>query len=148
VIQLSEYQVLAGAAPFLTGLSVPLREVTELPVEMAHMLAACSRLESLTVYAAGHIEDIGALAAATNLRSLNLSSCMKLSAADLAPLATMVNLESLTLRLRSSEALRSILLFPRLKSLVVNLEVGAWPTHAAWDDARCMGVCSALLPPP
>ncbi|KAG1657265.1 hypothetical protein FOA52_010836 [Chlamydomonas sp. UWO 241] len=103
-IQLAEYQVLAAAAPWLTALmtlAAPYEE-TDLPAEMAQMLAACTRLTSLRLCDQSCEDDgkallqgIDAHSAATNLRSLNFTRCEAVS--DLSPLASMVNLKSLTM---------------------------------------------------
>jgi hypothetical protein len=93
----ADYAAITSTAPFLKQLSLRLPAgVTALPQEMAGMLSGCSKLEDLAMRSSkkyASLVDITALAAGTQLLSLQLPCCFHLT--NVAPLASLVNLQSL-----------------------------------------------------
>jgi hypothetical protein len=92
----ADYAAITSTA--LTHLSLVLPDsATALPQQMAGMLSACSKLEDVgmrsSVGSTSGLVDISALAAGTQLLSLKLPWCFHLT--NVAPLAALVNLESL-----------------------------------------------------
>jgi hypothetical protein len=97
----ADYQAIASTAPFLTHLSVQLpASATTLPQHMASLLSACSKLVDLAVdvydetntihmFHASSLLDVQALAAGTQLLSLQLPCCYRLT--NLAPLGALMN---------------------------------------------------------
>jgi hypothetical protein len=111
--QPADYNAIASTAPWLTHLSLELpASATALPQEMAGLLSACSNLEAgdLAVRAfdearpgtsgggrtRSSIANVDALAAGTQLLSLRLPWCSRLT--SLAAIGEMVNLQSLDMR--------------------------------------------------
>jgi hypothetical protein len=125
----ADYEAITRSSPWLTHLSlwVP-ASATALPQEIAGLLSACRKLESLDMCDDANdsgdqstLVDVGALAAGTHLLSLRLPTFCALT--NLAPLGSLVNLKSLDMSgCDAVSDLAPLASLVNLKSLDVNVD--------------------------